>query len=126
MPADAPRERGHDAAMLDVELCVADLGFGIVDRSLSGSYIGRALVDVLRRSEIITLQRLSASEFTICQHEPCRRALKLCVGLGEPYLVWARVDGKEKIAFVDYISVLEVYPRERAADLGAQLDLFDC
>jgi hypothetical protein len=80
----------------------------------------------LRRSEIISLQRLSAREFTICEHEPCGRAFKLCVGLGEPYLVRARVDGEERIAFVDYISVLETYPRERAADLGAQLDLFDC
>ena len=62
---------------------------------------------------------------TICEHQPCSRALKPCVGLGEFYLVPARVDGEETIAFVDYISVLEIYPCERAADLGAQLDLFD-
>jgi hypothetical protein len=108
MRADAPREGGRDTAMLNVELRVADLGFGVVDRSLSGSLIGRALVDVLRRNYVVTLQHLSASEFPIREHQPRGRVLKLCVRLGEPNLVRSRVDREEKIAFVDDISILEM------------------
>ena len=125
MRADAPREGGRDTAMLNVELRVADLGFGVVDRSLSGSQIGRALVDVLRRNYAVTLQHLSTTEFPIREHQPCGRVLKLCVRLGEPNLVRSRVDREEKIAFVGDISILEMYLRERAADLSAQFDSFD-
>ncbi len=47
--ADAAAEGGDDAAVLDVELGVADLGPGVVDRGLSGAYIGGALVNAFGR-----------------------------------------------------------------------------
>ena len=52
MGADAPGERGGDAAMVKVELSVADLRLGIINGSLRSLQVGRALVDVLRRAEI--------------------------------------------------------------------------
>jgi hypothetical protein len=47
MRADAPGKGGGDAAMLEVELSVADLSLGIIDGSLRGLLVGRASVDGL-------------------------------------------------------------------------------
>jgi hypothetical protein len=42
MRADAPGKGGCDAAMVNVELSVADLCLGIIDGSLRGLQVGRA------------------------------------------------------------------------------------
>ena len=56
MRADAPGEGGRDAAMIEVELGVADLRLRIVHGGLRGAPLGRALIDVLRRSERFALK----------------------------------------------------------------------
>src|SRR5262249_11405647 len=65
MRADATGEGGRDAAMLEVELSVADLSLGIINGSLRGLQVGRALVDVLHRAEIGALQFLSAPKLAL-------------------------------------------------------------
>ena len=85
--------------------------------------IGGSLIDVLRRPEVVTLQRLGANELTVRELELGCRCLKLGVCFGEPDFVGNRVDGEEEMAFMDDISVLEMYFRECAADLCAQFDL---
>ena len=70
MRADATGEGGGDAAMLKVELSVANLSLGIVYGSLRGLQVGRALVDVLHRAEIGALQFPSAPKLTLGELEP--------------------------------------------------------
>src|SRR5215468_3969669 len=64
-------------------------------------------------------------EFAPSEHEPCVRCLQLGFGLCQTDFVGARVDGKEEIALMDDVPILEVYSCKRAADLGAQLNLLD-
>src|SRR5262249_34654771 len=64
-------------------------------------------------------------EFLPSEHEPCVRCLQLGIGLRQPDVVGARVDGEEEIALMDDVPILEVYSGKRAADLGAQLNLLD-
>ena len=45
--------------------------------------------------------------------------------MGEPDFVGTRVDGEEEIALMDDVPILEIYSRERAAHLSAELDLVD-
>src|SRR5262249_3815629 len=125
MRADAPGEGRRDAAMLEVELRVADLRLGIVDGGLRGPQVGRALVDVLGRPEVAALQFLSAIELALSEREPGRSRLELGLGLGQPDLIGAGVDGEEEITLVDDVAVLEMDADQRAADLGAELDLLD-
>ena len=66
-----PVEGGRDAAMLEVELSVADLCLGIINGSLRGLQVGRALVDVLHRAEIGALQFLSAPKLVLGELKPC-------------------------------------------------------
>src|SRR6516162_10137084 len=60
MRADASGEGGGDAAMVKVELSVADLRLSIIDGSLRSLQVGRALVDGLHRPKIGALQYLSS------------------------------------------------------------------
>jgi len=71
MRADASGEGGGDAAMVEVELSVADLCLGIIDGSLRGLQVGRALVDGLHRAEIGALQFLSTPKLGLGELEPC-------------------------------------------------------
>ena len=92
MRADAAGERRHDAAVLEVEPRVADLGVGVIDRGLRGADLGRALVDILGRAEIGTPERTGASELAVGEREARLRCRELGVRLGEPDLVgtWDR------------------------------------
>jgi hypothetical protein len=71
MRADAPGKGGRDAAMVEVELSIADLCPGIINGSLCGLQVGRALVDVFRRAKIGALQLLSAPKLGLGELEPC-------------------------------------------------------
>jgi hypothetical protein len=68
MLTDATGERRGDVAMIEVEPSIADLGLGIVHGGLRGSLFGRALVDVLRRAKIASLQGLSTIELALGEH----------------------------------------------------------
>ena len=96
MPSDAPREGGHDAAMLDVELCIADLGFAIVDRS--GRRTRRSAVRWSRfapfRNHLAVARRAKSSRL---QLRAVRSRSQAARWPGQ-YLSQARVDGEEKIA----------------------------
>ena len=70
MRADASSEGGCDAAMLEVELSVTDLSLGIINGSLRGLQVGRALVDVLHRAEIGARQFPSPPKLTLGELEP--------------------------------------------------------
>ena len=70
MRADATGEWGGDAAMVEVELSVADLSLGIINGSLRGLQVGRTLVNVLHRAEIGALQFPSPPKLTLGELEP--------------------------------------------------------
>src|SRR5262249_5717445 len=77
------------------------------------------------RPEVGTLQCLSAIELALGERQLRGPALERRIGLSEPDLVGAWVDGEEEIAFVDDVSILEINPRQCPTDLGAQLDPLD-
>ena len=64
-------------------------------------------------------------EFAIGEREPRACCLQLSIGLRQLDFVGPRVDREEQVALMDDLPILEVYSGERAADLGAQLHLFD-
>ena len=70
MRADAPGKGGGDAAMVKVELSVADLCLGIIDGSLRGLQVGPALVDGLHRAEIGAFEFLSAPKLGLGKLKP--------------------------------------------------------
>src|SRR5215469_864628 len=53
--ADAPREGGRNATMIQVELCIPDLGFGIINSALGSPLVGRALIEILDRVHLSAL-----------------------------------------------------------------------
>ena len=126
MRADAPGEGRRDAAVIEVELGVADLRLRVVDGRLRGALVGRALIDVLRRSGRFRCERPGHGASSRSASASRAVAVSSCaVRLRQPDLVGARVDREEQIALVDDVAVLEVDSGQRAADLGAQLDLLD-
>ena len=78
MRADAPGEGRGDAAMFEVELGVADLRLGVLDRGLRGALVGRALVDGLRRSERLCGEVLGAIELRGRRAQAARVAVSSC------------------------------------------------
>src|SRR5262249_7817886 len=125
MRADAPGEGRHDPAVLEIKLGVTDLSLRIVHGGLRRPLVGRAMVDGLFCSERFSRQYLSTIEFAISERKPRPCCLQLGVGLCQPDLIGARVDGEEEIAFMDNVPILEVYSGQCAADLGAQLNSLD-
>ncbi len=99
--ADATGEGRGDVTIFDVELGVANLGFGVVDRGLRGELLGHALVDRLGGSEIASLQRLGANELAVGESEARRCGPELGGRLGELDLVGARIDDEKQVALVD-------------------------
>src|SRR5262249_41249786 len=115
MRADSPGEGRHDPAALEIKLGVTDLSLRIVHRGLRRSLVGGAMVDGLFCSERFSHQHLSTTEFAISERKPRPCCLQLGVGLGQPDLIGARLDGEEEIAFMDNVPILEVYSVQCAA-----------
>ena len=124
--ADAACERRGDARVFKIELGIADLRLGIIDRGLRGVQFGRALFHRLGRREAAALERLGASQFAGGERKPRRRGLQQSVCSREPDLIGPRVDDKQEVAFVDDLAILEMDLGQCAADLSAQLDAIDC
>src|SRR4029077_2168926 len=120
--ADATGEGRGDVTIFDVELGVADLGFGVVDRGLRGELLGHALVARLGGSETASFQHLGANELAVGESEARGRGPELGGRLGELDLVGARIDDEKQVALVDDLPILEMELGERAADLRPQLD----
>ena len=113
-----PVKGGRDAAVIEVELGVADLRLRVIHGCLRGAPVGQALVDGLRRSERFRGEVLCAVELALGKGKLRVRGLELRSRVCQPDLVGARVDGEEEVVLVDDVAVLEVYSRQRAADLG--------
>src|SRR5262249_43937167 len=113
------------AAVIEVELRVADLRLRVIHGCLRGAAVGQALIERLRRSGRFRGEVLGAVELALGKGKLRVRGLELRSRLRQPDLVGARVDGEEEVVLVDDVAVLEVYSGQRAADLGAQLDLLD-
>jgi hypothetical protein len=125
MRADAPGEGCGDTAMLEVELGVADLSLRIINGSLRRSQLGSPLVDIPFRFDVAAFQCLCATQLAIGICKPCGRRPELRIGLCQPEFVRARVDGEEEITLMNDVSILEIDPGQRAADLSAELDAVD-
>ena len=81
MRAHAPCERRRNPAMVEVELCIADPGLGLFDRSARRPLIGYALVNVFDRSSVALLQIFGTVKLPVSQFQSSRRNLKLGVRL---------------------------------------------
>src|ERR1700724_1542892 len=123
--ADATGEGRGDAAIFDIELGVAYLGLGVVDRGLRAALLGSALVDGLGRSETGAQERLGATELDAGEREARRRGLQLRGRFGKLDLVGAGIDHEEEIALMDDLPILEMDLGKRASDLRTQFDAVD-
>src|SRR5258708_6453770 len=125
MRAHAPCERRRNLAMVEVEPCITDSGFGRLDRSARRPLIGCALVYVFHASSVALLQILGTVKLPVSQFQMSRRNIDLGSRLGECDLVGARVNGEQEVTLPHDVAVLEKYSSERAAYLRAQLHLRD-
>jgi hypothetical protein len=111
--------------VLEIELRVADLCLGVVHGGLCGLPVGGALVDGLFSTEGFSRQFLSTVEFAVGEREPRTCCLQLGISLRQFDFVGPGVDREEQIPLVDDVPTLKMVSGERAADLSAQLYLFD-
>jgi hypothetical protein len=116
------RERGGDAAVIQIELSITDKRLCGVDRGLCGSLFSRTLFYVLDCSSFRLLQRLSASQFLGREIVPGLSTFELRLGLNELDLILRRINLKQEIAFPHNVPVFEPNSRQRPADLCSQLD----
>src|SRR5262245_50644012 len=139
MRADTPGEGGGNATMIQVELRIPDLGFGIIDgrfRALQRGLLltkprGRLLL-VHNPARALLIQPPVARRLLLCEHQRrlrvfylCGCGLKLRVRLRQPDFVGTWIDGEEEIALVDDVAIFEMYLCKRAADLSSEFDLLD-
>src|SRR5262245_44557413 len=111
--------------MFEIELGVAYLRLGVVHGGLLGALVGRALIDGLFGPERFGGQLLRTIELAAGEREARACCLQERVGLRQPDFVRARVNGKQGVPLMDGVTVLEMYSGQRAADLGADLELLD-
>src|ERR1700733_6387036 len=123
MRAHAPCERRPNPAMVEVELRIADSGFGLFDRRARRPLIGYALVNVFDRSSVALLQIFGTVKLRVSQFQSSRRNLKLGVRFGQCYLVGSSINCEKEVAFANNVPILEKYSSERTAHLCAQFDL---
>src|SRR5712691_5816491 len=123
MRAHAPGERRRNPAMVEVELCIADSGFGLFDRSTRRPLIGYALVHVFDRSSVALLQIFGTVKLPVSQLQSSRSNLKLGVRFGKCDFVGSSINCEKDVALPNNVPVLEKYSRKRTAYLRAQFDL---
>src|SRR6267154_6179092 len=123
MRPNAAAERRRDAAVIEVELCIADSRFGLFDRSARRPLIGYALVNVFDRSSVALLQIFGTVKLPVSQFQSSRRNLKLGVCFGKRNFVWPSINCEKDVALANNVPVLEKYSRKRTAYLRAQFDL---
>src|SRR6266853_1643507 len=123
MRAHAPSERCRNPAMVEVELCIADSGFGLFDRGARRPLIGHTLVNVFDRSSVALFQIFGTAKLPVCQFQSSRRNLKLGVRFGKCDFVGSSLNCEKEVALPNNVPVLEKYPRKRTAYLRAQFDL---
>ena len=92
--------------MVEVELCITDSGFGLLDRSPRRTLIGYSLVNVFDRSGIVLLQVFGALKLPISQFQSSRCNLKLSIRLGECYFVGSSINCEKQIALSNNVAVL--------------------
>src|SRR5260221_446902 len=120
--AHAPCERRRNPAMVEVELCIADSGFRVFNRSAACSLIGCALVHVFHASSVALLQILGTAKLSVSQFQSSRCNVELGSGLGERNLVGAGINGEKEVALPKNVPILEKYSRKRTPYLRAQFD----
>src|SRR5216684_870870 len=126
MRAHAPSERRRNPAMVEVELCIADSGFGLFDRGARRPLIGYTLVNVFDRSRVALFQIFGPAKLPVSQFQSSRRNLKLGVRFGKCNFVRPSLNCEKEVALPNNAPVLEKYSRKRAAYLRAQFDLRNC
>jgi hypothetical protein len=106
MCSHASRERRRNPAVIEVELCITDSRFSLIDRCLRRPLIGYALVNVFDRSGIVLLQVFGALKLPISQFQSSRCNLKLSIRLGECYFVRSSINCEKQIALSNNVAVL--------------------
>src|SRR5256884_7054855 len=123
MRAHAPRERCRNPAMIEVELCIADSGFGLFDCGARRPLIGYTLVNVFDRSSVALFQIFGTAKLPVSQLQSSRRNLKLGVRFGKCNFVGSSINCEKEVALPNNVPVLEKYSSKRTAYLRAQFDL---
>src|SRR5229473_3115207 len=123
MRAHASRERRRNPAMVEVELCIADSGFGLFDRGARRPLIGYTLVNVFDRSSVALLQIFGTVKLPVSQFQSSRRNLKLGVRFGMCDFVGSSINCEKDVALPNNVPVFEKYSRKRTAYLRTQFDL---
>src|SRR6266851_7398484 len=123
MRAHASRERRRNPAMVEVELCIADSGFGLFDRGARRPLIGYTLVNVFDRSSVALLEIFGTVKLPVSQFQSSRSNLKLGVRFGKCDFVGSSLNREKEVALPNNVPVPEKYSRKRTAYLRAQFDL---
>jgi hypothetical protein len=123
MRAHAPSERRRNPAMVEVELCIADSGFGLFDGSARRPLIGYTLVNVFDRSGVALFQIFGTAKLPVSQLQSSRRDLKLSVRFGKCDFVGSSINCEQEVALPNNVAILEKYSRKRTAYLRPQFDL---
>jgi hypothetical protein len=123
MRAHAPCERRRNPAMVEVELCIPDSGFGLFDRGARRPLIGYALVNVFDRSSVALLQIFGTVKLPVSQLQSSRRNLKLGVPFGKCDFVGSSINCEKEVALPNNVPIPKKYSSKRTAHLRAQFDL---
>src|SRR5258708_23009122 len=113
MRAHAPSERRRNPAMVEVELCIADSGFGLFDRGARRPLIGYALVNVFDRSSVALLQIFGPAKLPVGQLQSSRRNLKLGVPFGQCDFIGPSINCEKQVALPNNAPILEKYSCHR-------------
>jgi len=123
--ADATGDRSFQLGELQIELGLADGGLLRGNRRLRDALCLRALVEGLLRDGLVAHQLLAAREVAFGERQVGARLRELCPGLRERRLEWPAVNGEQRIALLDDLSVLELDLVEIAGDARPDLDHVD-
>jgi hypothetical protein len=113
MRSHASCERRRNPAVIEVELCITDSRFGLVDRCPRRPLIGYALVNVFDRSGIVLFQVFGAAKLLVSQFQSSRCSLKLGIALGECNFVGPSINCEKQVVLSNNVPVLEKYSGKR-------------
>ncbi len=125
MAADPAGDRRHDARELEIQVGVAHLRFGGVERGVGVAQLLQPLVVGADRHEILGAQLGGALELAVGELDGGVGLVDLGLRGGALDLERPRVDDEQEVALLDQLAVLEMDLLEIAADPGAQLDIVD-
>src|SRR4051794_34040137 len=109
--------------MIQVELSIPDLGYGVVEACLGRMEVESALFDRRNSSSVIALKFLRALALEVCQFDTSLRGLQQCVRLRELDFIRLWVDREQQVALLHEGTVLKVDASQCSTHLGSEFNL---